>query len=87
MVADKSDVNRATVRACGAVQMIPTKANAANPPKHVAHTLDRGGIEQVVGKCKRCKRIALRCEMTKANFMAVVALTIGSILVQFVQTA
>jgi hypothetical protein len=40
-----------------------------------------------VGKLKRFKRIALRCEKTKANFASFVALAIGFILVQFVHTA
>ena len=92
VVADKgydSRANRAAARACGAVPVIPTKANAAHPPKHFARGLYRGRarIEQAVGKLKRFKRIALRCEKTMANFMSFVALATGFILVQFVHTA
>ncbi|MFO7856249.1 MAG: transposase, partial [Paracoccaceae bacterium] len=92
VVADKgydSRANRAAARACGAVPVIPTKADAANPPRHFARALYRGRarIEQAVGKLKRFKRIALRCEKTKTNFASFVALAIGFILVQSVHTA
>ena len=92
VVADKgydSRANRAVARACGAVPVIPTKASAANPPKRFARALYRGRarIEQVVGRLKRFKRIALRCEKTKTNFASFVAIAISLILVQFVHTA
>jgi transposase len=84
-----SRASLAAARACGAVAVIPVKANAANPPKRFAraHYRGRARIEQAVGKLKRFKRIALRCEKTKANFASFVALAIGFILVQFVHTA
>jgi transposase len=92
VVADKgydSRANRAAARACGAVPVIPHKANAVTPAKRFARALYRGRarIEQAVGKLKRFKRIALRCEKTKTNFASFVALAIGFILVQFVHTA
>lgn len=92
VVADKgydSRANRAAARACGAIPVIPQKTNAATPAKHFARALYRGRarIEQAVGKLKRFKRIALRCEKTKANFASFTALAIGFILVQFVHTA
>lgn len=75
-VADKgydSRANRAAARACGATPVIPVKANAANPPKHFGRPLYRGRarIEQAVGRLKRFKRIALRCEKTKTRFALV----------------
>ena len=92
VVADKgydSRANRAAARACGAVPVIPHKANAVAPARRFARALYRGRarIEQAVGKLKRFKRIALRCEKTKANFVSFTALAIGFILVQFVHTA
>jgi transposase len=92
VVADKgydSRANRAAARACGAVPVIPQKANAATPAKRFARALYRGRarIEQAVGKLKRFKRIALRCEKTKTNFASLTALAIGFILVQSVHTA
>jgi transposase len=47
----------------------------------------RARIEQAVGKLKRFKRVALRCEKTKRNFAAIVALAAGFILVKSVHTA
>jgi hypothetical protein len=38
----------------------------------------------LVGKLKRFKRVALRCEKTAQNFSAVVALALGFILVKSV---
>lgn len=92
VVTDKgydSRANRAAARACGAVPVIPQKANAATPAKHFARALYRGRarIEQAVGKLKRFKRIALRCEKTKDNFASFPALAIGFILLQFVHMA
>jgi len=92
VVADKgydSRTNRAAARACGAVAVIPQKANAAAPAKHLARALHRGRarIEQAAGKLERLKRIALRCEETETNFASFTALAIGFILVQFVHTA
>jgi transposase len=66
-----------------------TRPTPLAPAKRFARALYRGRarIEQAVGKLKRFKRIALRCEKTKANFASFVALAIGFILVQFVHTA
>ena len=88
VVADNGYDSRASARACGAIPVIPVKANAANPPTRFARALYRGRarIEQAVGKLKRFKRIALRCEKTKTNFASFVALAIGFILVQSVHT-
>ena len=61
----------------------------APQPAWFGSTLDRGRarIEQAVGKLKRFKRIALRCEKTKRNFASFVALAAGFILVKSVHTA
>ena len=69
--------------------MIPQKANAATTTKRFARALYRGRarIKQAVGKLKRFKRSALRCEKTKTNFASFVALAIGFVLVQFSHTA
>jgi len=47
----------------------------------------RARIEQAIGKLKRFKRIALRCEKTAANYAALVAFACGLILVKSVHTA
>jgi len=90
-VADKGydgRANRAAARACGAIPVIPVKANAAKAPKRFGRALYRGRarIEQAVGKLKRFKRIAHRCEKTKTNFASFVALAIGFILLKFLHT-
>jgi hypothetical protein len=46
-----------------------------------------GRIEQAVGKLKRFKRIALRCEKTAQNYGSFVALALGFILIKSVHTA
>src|SRR5580692_3439985 len=47
----------------------------------------RARIEQAVGKLKRFKRIALRCEKTAQNYGSFVALALGFILIKSVHTA
>jgi hypothetical protein len=46
----------------------------------------RARIEQAVGKLKRFKRIALRCEKTAQNYGSFVALALGFILIKSVHT-
>ena len=47
----------------------------------------RARIEQTVGKLKRFKRIALRCEKTAQNYGSFVALALGFIFIKSVHTA
>src|SRR4249920_2192679 len=47
----------------------------------------RARIEQAVGKLKRFKRIAPRCEKTAQNYGSFVALALGFILIKSVHTA
>jgi hypothetical protein len=47
----------------------------------------RARIEHLVGKLKRFKRIALRCEKTNKNFASFVAFALGLIIVKSVHTA
>jgi transposase len=47
----------------------------------------RARVEQAVGKLKRFKRIALRCEKTAQNYGSFVALALGFILIKTVHTA
>lgn len=84
-----SKANRQAASNRGIVPVIPYKANEKDKPAFFAKTLYRGRarIEQAVGKLKRFKRVALRCEKTKRNFAAVVALAAGFLLVKSVHTA
>jgi transposase len=47
----------------------------------------RARIEQAVGKLKRFKRVALRCEKTARNYGSFVALALGFIWIKSVHTA
>jgi transposase len=92
VVADKgydSDANRALARQRGAVPVIPYRSHRKAIPARFAAALYRGRarIEQAVGKLKRFKRIALRCEKTARNFRSFVALAAVLILIKSVHTA
>jgi transposase len=91
-VCDKgyaSKANRKAARDRGAIAVIPAKTNQKDKPGFFPKALYRGRarIEQAVGKLKRFKRLALRCEKTRRNFAAVVALAAAFILVKSVHTA
>ncbi|MFG1239794.1 MULTISPECIES: IS5 family transposase [Xanthobacteraceae] len=91
VVGDKgyaSKANRQAARARGIIPVIPHKANEKDKPRFFAKALYRGRarIEQAVGKLKRFKRVALRCEKTKRNFASIVAIAAGFTLVKSVHT-
>ncbi len=62
--------NRSAARARGIEPIIPARKNTRRRSKHFPKTLYKGRarIEQAVGKLKRFKRIALRCEKAAENF-------------------
>ncbi|HEX2236901.1 MAG TPA: IS5 family transposase [Gammaproteobacteria bacterium] len=81
--------NRTAARERGIAPVIPCKANEKNQPAFFPKALyrARARIEQTVGKLKRFKRIALRCEKTARNYSSIVALVLGLIIVKSVHTA
>ena len=81
--------NREAARRRGICPVIPYRSNAKHRPAFFPKALYRGRarIEQAIGKLKRFKRIALRCEKTAANYAALVAFACGLILVKSVHTA
>lgn len=92
VVCDKgydSDANRNIARVRGAIPVIPYRSNRKTIPAHFAKALYRGRarIEQMMGKLKRYKRVALRCEKTARNFRNIVALAATFILIKSVHTA
>ena len=92
MICDKgyaSKANRDTARKRGIAPVIPHKANKKNKPAFFARALykARARIEQGIGRLKRFKRVALRCEKTARNFRSIVAFAAGLCLVKFVHTA
>jgi transposase len=80
--------NRDGARKRGICPVIPYKSNATNRPAFFPRILykARARIEQAVGKLKRFKRIALRCEKTARNYGSFVALALGFILIKSVHT-
>ena len=91
-MADKgydAEHNRAAARAQGIRPVIPHRSTAEARPAFFpgAPYRARARVERLVGKLKRFKRIALRCETTDGNFASFVALALGFILVKSVHTA
>jgi transposase len=91
-VGDKgydAKANRAAARERSICPVIPVKASAKNRPGFFPKALyrARARIEQLVGKLKRFKRVALRCEKTAQNYGSVVALALGFILIKSAHTA
>jgi transposase len=84
-----SKANREAARARGVAPVIPHKANEKDKPAFFARTLykARARIEQGVGRLKRFKRVALRCEKTARNFRSIVAFAAGLCLIKFVHRA
>jgi len=91
-VGDKgydSKANRSAARQRGICPVIPYKSSAKNRPTFFPKALyrARARIEQLVGKLKRFKRVALRCEKTSKNYGSFVAFALGLIIVKSVHTA
>jgi transposase len=84
-----SKANRALCRKRGIAPVIPQKSNAKDQSKPLPNILykARARIEIAVGRIKRFKRTALRCEKTARNFGSFVALVARSNLIQFVHMA
>ena len=84
-----SKANRAACRKRGIVPVIPHRSSAKGRPKFFPKTLYKGRarIEQAMGKLKRFKRVAFRCEKTAESYAALVAFACSMILVKSVHTA
>ena len=84
-----SKSNREAARQRGICPAIPYRSNAKYMPDFFPKVLYKGRarIEQAVGKLKRFKRIALRCEKTARNYGSFVALACAFILIKTVHTA
>ena len=80
--------NRLAARARGVCPVIPYRSNTKHKPAFFPKALYKGRarIEQTIGKLKRFKRIALRCEKTATNYGSFVAFACGLILVKTVHT-
>jgi transposase len=92
VIGDKgydSKANRQAARRRGICPVIPYRSNAIAKPKFFPSALYKGRarIEQGIGRLKRFKRIALRCEKTAQNFAAVISLACTFIWAKSVHTA
>jgi transposase len=92
VITDKgydSKQNRAAARRRGIIPIIPYRSNAKARPKHFSKLLyrTRARIEQLIGKLKRFKRVAMRCEKTTQNYAAFVSMAFVFILIKSVHTA
>ena len=92
VVGDKgydAKANRSAARERSICPVIPFRSSARTRPTFFPKALyrARARIEQLVGKLKRFKRIALRCEKTAQNYGSFVALALGFILLKSVHTA
>ena len=80
--------NRQAARAPGVCPVIPYSSNIKNKPRFFPRAFYKGRarIEQTMGKIKRFKRVALRCEKMAQNNASFVAFACGLILVKTVHT-
>jgi len=90
-VGDKgydAKANRQAARNRGICPVIPYRSNTKKQPTFFPKALYRGRarIEQTMGKLKRFKRVALRCEKTDENYSSFVALALSFILIKSVHT-
>jgi transposase len=81
-----SKANRAACRERGIVPVIPYRSNVKDRPKFFPKVLykARARVEQAMGKLKRFKRVAMRCEKTAVSFDAIVSFACILILIKSV---
>ena len=84
-----SHANRAVARARGITPVIPRKTNSTEYGRFFPKALYklRARVEQTMGKLKRFKRIALRCDKTTASFQAFTSFACTLLLIKSVHTA
>jgi transposase len=92
VITDKgydAKANRQAARNRGICPVIPHRSNTKEKPKFFPKALykTRARIEQTMGRLKRFKRIALRCEKTAKNYGSLVAFACGLILIKSVHMA
>src|ERR1700682_3618581 len=84
-----SQANRAAALARGITPVVPRRENSKQRRRFFPKRLYilRARIEQTIGKLKRFKRVAMRCEKTDISYSAIVSFACGMMLVQSVHTA
>jgi transposase len=83
-----SNSNRMACRKKGITPIIPYRSNAKNRPKFFPKILykKRARVEQFIGKLKRFKRIAFRCEKTDISYESFIDFVCGLIWIKSVHT-
>ena len=83
-----SQTNRAAALARGITPVIPRRENSKQKGRFFPKRLYklRARIEQTIGKLKRFKRIAMRCEKTDISYSAIISFACTLILVKSVHT-
>ena len=84
-----SRTNREAAHARGITPVIPRRETSKERGRFFPKKLYklRARIEQTIGKLKRFKRIALRCDKTIASFGAFIGFVCGIMLIKSVHTA
>ena len=84
-----SQANRAAARARGVTPVIPRRENSKHKGRFFPKRLYkiRARIEQAIGKLKRFKRVAMRCEKTDISYSAIISFACGLMNVKTVHTA
>jgi transposase len=92
VVTDKgydSAANRQAARDRGIAPVIPRRENSRQRSRFFPKRLYRlrARIEQTIGKLKRFKRVAMRCDKTSISYAAFISFACAMILVKSVHTA
>ena len=84
-----SRANRDAARARGITPVIPRRKNSKDRGRFFPKRLYRlrARIEQTIGKLKRFKRIALRCDKTATSYSALISFACALMLVKSVHRA
>jgi transposase len=84
-----SRTNRAAAWMRGITPIIPRKMNSKERGRFFPKRLYklRARVEQTIGKLKRFKRIALRCDKTVASYTALTSFACSIMLIKSVHTA
>jgi transposase len=84
-----SDTNRVAALARGITPVIPRRENSKQRGRFFPKRLYklRARVEQTIGKLKRFKRVAMRCEKTDISYSAIISFACGLMLLKSVHTA
>ena len=79
-----SDANRVAALARGITPVIPRRGNSKQRGRFFPKRLYklRARVEQTIGKLKRFKRVAMRCEKTDISYSAIISFACGLMLVK-----